>query len=79
MTTPNTLTDAQFEIAARHYCELMGEDAEQLIAHSPPLNPNGTVNLVAIHSPRWMLVAESLRTQWAANEALRFAQEGVAP
>lgn len=65
------MTTEQLERAARHYCKLMGQDPEETVMTSPPPNPNGTVNAVAIYVPRWKLVAQNLHSGWAMNEALK--------
>jgi hypothetical protein len=73
------MTPTQLERAARHYCKLMGVDPEMLVMTSPPPNPNGTVNAVAIYIPRWALVAQDLHSGWAMNEALKEGMRDQAP
>lgn len=65
------MTPDQLERAALHYCKLMGVDPEQLVMHGPPPNPDGTVNTVAIYTPRWKLLTQELHHTWAMNEALK--------
>ena len=49
------MTPDQLERAARHYCKLMGLDAEEPL----PLGP------------KWQYIAKEIRIHWAMTEALR--------
>ena len=64
------MTPYQLERAARHYCKLMGMDAEGLAPHEPTAH-GVFVEVYATHSPRWKIKAEQLRIYWAMNEALK--------
>lgn len=54
----------QLELAAHHYCKLMGLDPEASIPH--PDYAGSAANFT-----RWKLVAQELRVHWAMNDALR--------
>jgi hypothetical protein len=55
------MTPDQLELAARHYCKLMGLDPDEIISVEGALMPYY----------RWGLVSKELRVHWAMNEALK--------
>lgn len=57
----------QLEAAARHWCQLAGQDPDALVPHKPLIGPNGPIN----ETPRWSLVAPQLMAQYRVNEAIR--------
>lgn len=55
------MSDYTLEDAARELCQLRGVDPDQKITTSPKPNKDGTVNMVAIHKPYWMVVRDELK------------------
>lgn len=77
------LTNEQIERMARAYCRHLGIDPDGLMGHGyadaltdgelatdPIIAHGGTMPLVAIYSPRWMLRRRDVVRAWAMRLAL---------
>lgn len=66
------LTDKQIELAARHYCELLGLDPDEQVGHGAEPDSNGFVPDVMLYCRRWQLVARKLKERELENAALTY-------
>lgn len=62
-----------WEPAARQYCELLGVNPDDSIAHGAEPDEDGFVPMVLLHSPRWARVVPLLREHQAKSEAMSLA------
>lgn len=62
------------ERVARRYCELIGADPEQMVAHGPKPK-HGVAHAVLLHSPLWKLLADEVPHKKAWFQALSESSE----